>query len=72
VCPSFSIDQTEGIVVYLSKESVAVTNFVTSQSTEMNVSFPDGDEQKELPIPEQFVHKISDGVVTSEVSDVYH
>jgi hypothetical protein len=38
----------------------------------MNVSFPDGDEQKELPIPEQFVHKISDGVVTSEVSDVYH
>jgi hypothetical protein len=25
-----------------------------------------------LPIPEQFVHKISDGVVTSEVSDVYH
>jgi adenylyl cyclase-associated protein len=101
VCPSFSIDQTEGCVVYLSKESVTMTNFVTSQSTEMNgkllctsrhhaslvfasrltvsvcpawcaVSFPDGDEQKELPIPEQFVHKISGGVVTSEVSDVYH
>jgi adenylyl cyclase-associated protein len=48
VCPSFSIDQTDGIVVYLSKESVATTNFVTSQSTEMNVSFPDGDEQKEF------------------------
>ena len=36
VCPSFSIDQTEGCVVYLSKESVPITNFVTSQSTEMN------------------------------------
>lgn len=72
VCPSFSIDQTEGCVVYLSKESVAMTNFVTSQSTEMNVSFPDGEEQKELPIPEQFVHKVVNGTVTSEVSDVYH
>lgn len=100
VCPSFSIDQTEGCLVYLSKESVATTNFVTSQSTEMNgksmisvcvcggyspassndsgvasiliVSFPDGDEQKELPIPEQFVHKLVNGAVTSEVSDVYH
>lgn len=36
VCPSFSIDQTEGCLVYLSKESVATTSFVTSQSTEMN------------------------------------
>lgn len=36
------------------------------------VSFPDGDEQKELPIPEQFVHKLVHGAVTSEVSDVYH
>jgi hypothetical protein len=36
------------------------------------VSFPDGDEQKELPIPEQFVHKLVNGAVASEVSDVYH
>jgi hypothetical protein len=36
------------------------------------VSFPDGDQQKELPIPEQFVHKLVNGAVTSEVSDVYH
>lgn len=72
VCPTFSIDKTIGCLVYLSKETLATTSFVTSQSSEMNVSFPDGDEQKELPIPEQFVHKLVDGSVTSEVSDLYH
>lgn len=72
VCPSFSIDKTIGCLVYLSKESLATTSFVTSQSSEMNVSFPDGEEQKELPIPEQFVHKLVDGSLTSEVSDLYH
>jgi hypothetical protein len=41
-------------------------------SSEMNVSIPDGEDQKEIPIPEQFVHKISDGSLTSEVSDLYH
>jgi hypothetical protein len=38
----------------------------------MNVSYPDGDEQKEAPIPEQFVHKLVNGTLTSEVSDLYH
>ena len=36
------------------------------------VSFPDGNEHKEVPIPEQFIHKISKGSLTSEVSDLYH
>ena len=74
VCPVFTIDKTVGVTVYLlSEETVAVTSFTTSMSSEMNVSIPDGQgDQKELPIPEQFVHKISDGSLTSEVSDLYH
>lgn len=72
VCPTFSIDKTIGCVIYLSKESLSITSFVTSQSSEMNVSFPDGDEHKEVPIPEQFVHKLVGGNLTSEVSDLYH
>jgi adenylyl cyclase-associated protein len=72
VCPTFSIDKTTGCLIYLSKESLAVSTFVTSQSSEMNVSYPDGDEQKEAPIPEQFVHKLVNGTLTSEVSDLYH
>jgi adenylyl cyclase-associated protein len=73
VCPVFTIDKTVGVTVYLmSAECVAVTSFTTSMSSEMNVSIPDGEDQKELPIPEQFVHKLTDGGLSSEVSDLYH
>jgi adenylyl cyclase-associated protein len=73
VCPVFTIDKTVGVTIYLlSAEAVAVSSFTTSMSSEMNVSIPDGDDQKEIPIPEQFVHKISDGSLSSEVSDLYH
>uniref|UniRef100_A0A7S2JQX8 C-CAP/cofactor C-like domain-containing protein n=1 Tax=Leptocylindrus danicus TaxID=163516 RepID=A0A7S2JQX8_9STRA len=75
VLPSVSIDKTDGCMVYLSKASVGVTNFVTSKSSEMNVSWPeegaDGEEYKEKPIPEQFLHKLVDGAITSEVSELY-
>jgi hypothetical protein len=37
----------------------------------MNVSIPDGDDYKEIPIPEQFVHKITAGNLTSDVSELY-
>lgn len=74
ICPSFSIDKTDGCLIYLSQEAVSITNFVTSKSTEMNVSWFDekADEQKEAPIPEQFVHRIVDGKISSDVSDLYH
>jgi len=72
VCPVFTIDKTNGVLVWLSEESKKISSFVASQSSEMNVSFPDGDDQKELPIPEQFVHKLVGNSVTSEVSDLYH
>jgi len=72
VCPVFSIDKTVGVLVWLSKESVAVSSFTTSLSSEMNVTFPDGEDMKELPIPEQFVHKLQNSVLKSEVSDLYH
>jgi len=73
VCPVFTIDKTYNVMIWLSKESVDVSTFTTSLSSEMNVSFPDGDDQKELPIPEQFVHKLgADKTLSSEVSDLYH
>jgi adenylyl cyclase-associated protein len=74
LCPSFSIDKTDGCLIYLSDDCVKASNFVTSKSSEMNVSWFDvaADEQKEAPIPEQFVHKLVNGSVTSEVSDLYH
>ena len=39
VCPSFSIDKTDGIVVHLSKEGIDTSSFVTSKSSEMNGKF---------------------------------
>jgi len=73
VCPSFAIDKTDGCLIYLSKDSVNTSNIVSSKSTEMNVSFSDEKtgEQKECAIPEQFVHNIKNGMITSKVSDLY-
>ena len=55
-----------------SEATCAISSFSTSLSSEMNVSIPEGDDRKEMPIPEQFVHRISNGNLTSEVSDLYH
>lgn len=71
ICPVFSIDKTVGVSAYLSKESADISSFTTSMSSEMNVSIPDGDDYKEIPIPEQFFHKITNGGLTSEVSELY-
>merc|ERR1712232_1163875 len=62
-CPSFTIDQTDGCLIYTSSEAASKSYFVTSNSTQMNVSWPDiiTGEQKECPIPEQFVHRLVDG-----------
>jgi len=71
ICPVFTIDKTVGVSVYLSKDSADVSSFTTSMSSEMNVSIPDGEDYKEIPIPEQFYHKITDGTLSSEVSELY-
>lgn len=73
--PTFGIDKTDGIVVYVSYEGRA-SKFLTSKSSEMNVSFPTSDAEDadtvELPIPEQFVASIEpDNKVTMAVSEIY-
>lgn len=73
--PTIGIDKVDGIIVYVSYAGRA-THFVTSKSSEMNVCFPETDseesELKELPIPEQFVAKITaEGAVNVTVSDLY-
>jgi adenylyl cyclase-associated protein len=72
VCPAFTIDKTIGCLIWLSAESKEISTFTTNLSSELNVSFPDGEDQKECPIPEQFVHRLTNGSLKSEVSDLYH
>lgn len=76
LCPSFSLDKTDGILLYVSAESKKVCSITHSKCSEMNVSFPNPTNPDEgwieKPIPEQFVCKITDdGKVTSDISELY-
>jgi len=77
IVPSVAIDKTDGILTYLAKETVDITQFVTSKSSDMQISFPNSEgDMVEAPIPEQFVHKASlasndKAHVSSDVSDLY-
>lgn len=69
---AIAIDKTDGIEIYLPKDSLSLTEILASKSSEMNVSFPDeSGELVERPIPEQYVHRIRGGKVTADVSDLY-
>eukprot|EP00742_Colponemidia_sp_Colp-10_P005099 GILJ01005446.1.p1 GENE.GILJ01005446.1~~GILJ01005446.1.p1 ORF type:complete len:498 (+),score=105.47 GILJ01005446.1:42-1496(+) len=69
--PSIAVDKTSGFQVYLSRESLGC-KFVSSKSSEMNVSYPDEDgEYIEMPIPEQFVTEIHGKKLKTTVSDLY-
>jgi len=73
--PSVAIDKTDGIVVGLSWPA-RDAQIVTSKSSEMNVTFPvseDADaEWVEMPIPEQFVTKVTkENKLLSSVSELY-
>jgi adenylyl cyclase-associated protein len=73
--PTVSIDKSDGITVYLSRDTMRETKIVASKSSEMNVSFPgktDEDAWIEKVIPEQYVHQIlENNTVSAEVSDLY-
>lgn len=72
LCPTFSIDTTEGVTIWLTREAMQTSNFVTSKSSEISISVPQSDdehpwERKEVPLPVQYVHKFQDGGVMSHL-----
>jgi adenylyl cyclase-associated protein len=70
--PTMSIDNSDNVQVFLSAEAMAADiELTTSKSSEMNVQWEKGEDIIEKPIPEQFKHKIVDGAITVEVSDLY-
>lgn len=54
--PTIAIDKTDGIQVYLSKDSLNA-EIITAKSSEMNICVPKDDEYEEMPVPEQFLTK---------------
>eukprot|EP00612_Vaucheria_litorea_P000717 CAMPEP_0171453550 /NCGR_PEP_ID=MMETSP0945-20130129/1209_1 /TAXON_ID=109269 /ORGANISM="Vaucheria litorea, Strain CCMP2940" /LENGTH=163 /DNA_ID=CAMNT_0011978431 /DNA_START=59 /DNA_END=550 /DNA_ORIENTATION=+ len=74
---SVAIDKTDGCHITLSKETQDNADFqvLAAKSSEMNLTFQDGEDTVEKPIPEQFVFKIdrsgSKAKIISSVSDLY-
>lgn len=75
ICPTFALERSRGITVWLSNESKTISNIVTSSCTGVNVSLPrgptdDDNERTELLLPERYVHHFSGGEVKSRVCSV--
>jgi adenylyl cyclase-associated protein len=65
--PSFAIDKTSGIQLYLSQSSLE-SEIVTAKSDQMNVLIPTGDDLTELAIPEQYKTVVSNGKLVTHTS----
>jgi adenylyl cyclase-associated protein len=67
-CPSYAVDKTSGVQLYLSKEGFEF-EFVQAKSSEMNVLIPGATADAdliEMPIPEQFKTVFKDGKLITE------
>lgn len=68
IVPMINIDKSDEGNLYISQKSIDCDiQIFSSCSTALNVNIPENDDFKELSIPEQFLHKISNGKLTSEV-----
>eukprot|EP00300_Choanocystis_sp_HF-7_P040020 c6421_g1_i1.p1 GENE.c6421_g1_i1~~c6421_g1_i1.p1 ORF type:complete len:161 (-),score=44.64 c6421_g1_i1:44-526(-) len=61
-CPSFVIDNSSKVVIFIDQEVRPRTQFISSHCQELLVTVLRGDnlEPIELPVPEQFVSKFDD------------
>ncbi|KAK6205001.1 adenylate cyclase-associated protein [Scheffersomyces amazonensis] len=68
VVPLISVDKSDEVNIYLSKESVeAETQIFTSSTTALNVNVPTDGDYEEFAAPEQFQHVVKGGKLVSEV-----
>ncbi|KJP89204.1 hypothetical protein AK88_01082 [Plasmodium fragile] len=70
-CSSFSIDKSQGVQFYLSKQNTE-SEFTTALSSEMNIHLEnENGEWTEIAIPEQYQHRLENGKLRTRVSDLY-
>ena len=72
--PSLSIDKSDGIQIYVTREAMKDIMFSSSKSSDMNVVVPGAspdDDYIEMPIPHQYVHRVVNGKITCAPSDLY-
>jgi len=65
-CPSVSIDGSTRISIFISKISAKDIEIFTSRVTDSNFQVDDGDDFKELPIPEQFKTTLNGTIAKTE------
>ena len=68
--PTIMLDQVDGATIYLSKDTLHMTEVYTSKSTGVNINMPgetEDDDYVEKPLPEQLKSTIRNGVLTSEI-----
>lgn len=68
--PTIMLDQVDGAQIYLSKETLDMTEIYTSKCTGVNINMPgetEDDDYVEKPLPEQLKSTIRNGVLTSEI-----
>jgi len=65
--PSIAIDKCTGVQIFLSKTSLNA-EIISSKSSEMNLVIPSsGDDIVELPVPEQYVTRVVEGKLVTEL-----
>lgn len=78
-CPTISIDSSDGVQIYLSKECIQEgTQIITSKTSTVNIlieskNSTDDYEWIEKPVPEQFISKVdpaSYSIVTNPVTHI--
>jgi len=67
--PTVQVDTTDSGQVYLSKECMDIVEIITSKTSSINISVPDGEEGdfKENALPEQIKSTFKGGKVVSEI-----
>eukprot|EP00947_MAST-08B_sp_MAST-8B-sp1_P000236 g236.t1 len=71
-CPSASVDKTDGCTVYLMSDEAKKCQISTAKHSDVQLSYMDGEDMAEVPVPEQFVHTLNDaGKLESKVSELY-
>ncbi|KAL8700270.1 MAG: hypothetical protein Q9201_005541 [Fulgogasparrea decipioides] len=68
--PTIMLDQVDGAAIYLSRESLEVTEVFTSKCTGVNVNLPgrtEEDDYVERALPEQIKSVVRDGVLVSDI-----
>lgn len=67
--PTIQVDNTDGGQLYLSKEGMEVVEIITSKTSALNISTPEGEdgEMVERPIPEQIKTVVRGGKLANEI-----